>query len=170
MNARAHPTVVAIMVSSALLTSCGRTPAPTAPSQLTPQPPSTGPNQPFPNPVRTSPVQVDLMALSDPTQDAHAIWVYELTVRLRETGGTSITVVNIQIDAIADSRFLGAASVSPMLAMTAGAQNDLALMFLSEKFAHNGEVTVNILIRYTDANGNSGQVNDSGSCFGCWDY
>jgi len=115
-------------------------------------------------------VQVDLMALADPTHDTQGNWVYELKVRLRETGKTGIAVMNIQIEALADSQILGVASASPMLALAPGAQNDLALVFASEKFAHNRDVTVNISIRYTDANGNSGEVNDAGSCFGCWDY
>ena len=170
MDGRANATIVAIIVSLALFASCGRAPSPTTPSQPTPQPPPTGPNQPIPNPVRTSPVQVDLMALADPTQDAQGHWLYELKVRLRETGGTGITVMQIQINAIADSRSIGDASATPMLPLAAGAQNDLALVFSSERFAHNRDVTVNIVIRYTDANRNSGEVNDSGSCFGCWDY
>lgn len=168
MDGRANPRVVAIIVLFALFASCSRTPSPTAPSQPTPQP--TGSNPPIPNPFRTSPVQVDLMAFADPTQDAQGHWVYELKVRLRETGGTGITVNHIQIDAIADSRILGAAGATPMLTLEAGAQNDLALAFTSERFTHNRDVTVNILIRYTDANGNRGEVNDAASCFGCWDY
>ena len=103
---------------------------------------------------------------------AGCVWslAYNGTVRLLETGGVELTVTNIQVQALLGSNILATASTVPMVSVSANASSDAVFAFAADTHVQASALTVNATVEFRDANGNTGAVSSSFSCFGCWDY
>ncbi len=111
------------------------------------------------------------MCVSAAGQGALGDWQYKVTVHLRETGGLDMTVTNIQVQALFGSNILATASVIPMLSVLANSSSDAGLVFAADtQVADLSALTVGVTVQFRDANGNTGSVSNSFTCFGCWDY
>jgi len=116
-------------------------------------------------------LEISSMGVSNAGQGALGDWQYKVTVHLRETGGVVMTVTNIQIQALLGSNILATASVIPMLSVLANSSGDAGLVFAADTHvADLSTLTVGITVQFRDANGNTGSVSNSFTCFGCWDY
>jgi c-di-GMP-binding flagellar brake protein YcgR len=110
------------------------------------------------------------MGLTDAGPSARGDWLYEARVYLRETGGVDVTITNVQIQVLLDSKVLGAARSTQMLSMTANSSRDTALVVAADTHVQVSALTTNVTVQFTDAKGNTGSISSSGSCAGCWDY
>jgi len=111
------------------------------------------------------------MGVSDAGQGALGDWQYKVTVHLRETGGVDMTVTNIQVQALFGSNILATGSVIPMLSVLGNSSSDAGLVFAADTHvADLSALTVGMTAQFRDANGNTGSVSNSFTCFGCWDY
>jgi hypothetical protein len=110
-------------------------------------------------------------AVNDAGQDALGNWQYKFTVFLRETGGVNTTVTNLHVQARLGSDFLASASAIPMVSVFANSSGEAGLIFAANTHVTSlATLTVDMTVQFTDANGNTGAISSSGSCFGCWDY
>ena len=150
--------IVLLSVLSVIASGC--TGGPTAPSIEGTTTPSTRGN-----------LEINSMGVSDAGQGALGDWQFKVTVHLRETGGVDMTVTNIQVQALFGSSVLATASVIPMLSVLANSSSDAGLVFAAATHvADLSALTVGLTVQFRDANGNSGSVSNSFTCFGCWDY
>jgi hypothetical protein len=115
-------------------------------------------------------LQIDAMRVSDVVQGTLGDWQYKVTAQLREIGGVDVTVTDIQVQALLRSTSLATTSVVPMLSVSAYSSKDAGVVFAAATQIDLSAVTVAMTIQFTDANENTGSVNNSFSCFGCWDY
>ena len=82
-----------------------------------------------------------------------------------------MTVTHIDVQALLGSNVLATTSVIPMLSVLARSTSDAGLVFaVDNHVADLSALTVGMTVRFRDANGNTGAVSSSFSCFGCWDY
>jgi hypothetical protein len=160
---RTVTTVVFVVAISALSSACSNT-NPTTPSNTTDN------GQTSSNPALVSRLQITSMGLTDAGPSARGDWLYEARVYLRETGGVDVTITNLQIQVLLDSKVLGAARSTPMLSMTANSSRDTALVVAADTHVQVSALTTTVTVQFTDAKGNTGSINSSGSCAGCWDY
>jgi hypothetical protein len=92
-------------------------------------------------------------------------------VHLRETGGVDMTVTNIQVQALCGSNILATAGVIPMLSVLANSSSDAGVVFNADTHVSDlSALTIAMTVQFRDANGNTGSVSNSFTCFGCWDY
>jgi hypothetical protein len=108
--------------------------------------------------------------LSDVGQDVSGRWQYKLAMHLVETAGVEVTTTSIQIQALVGSNTLATVDSIPPVSVPANSISGAEFVFASDTYAKVSEVTVNVTIAFRDANGNTGAINSSFSCFGCWDY
>jgi hypothetical protein len=160
MGRRTVITVVLVVAIAALSSACSHN-SPTAPSYNSPTPRT---------PSSASVLKITLMTFSDAGPDAFGHWQYKGTVRLAESGGVDVTVTNIQAQALLGSNILATAAVMPMVSLAAYSSSDAGFDFAADTHAQISALTVKVTVAFRDANGNTGAVTSSGSCFGCWDY
>jgi hypothetical protein len=110
------------------------------------------------------------MRVGDVVQGALGDWQYTVTARVREVGGLDVTVTDIQVHALVGSTSLATTSVVPMLPVSAYSAKDAGVVFAAATHVEVSALTVAITVQFTDANGNTGSVDNTSSCFGCWDY
>lgn len=150
--------IVLLSVLSVVASGCAG--GVTAPSTPAPAAPSTRGN-----------LEINSMGVNDLGQGAPGDWQYKVRVHLRETGGVDITVTNVQVRALFGSTVLATASVTPMLSVLANSSSDAELVFAADThIADLSALTVGTTVQFRDANGNTGSVSKSFTCFGCWDY
>jgi hypothetical protein len=157
---RTVTTVVFVAAIGALFSACSNN-GPTAPSNNSPT---------LPRPSSVSNLKITLMTVSDASQDASGHWQYHGTVRLLETGGVELTVTNIQVEALSASNILATASTVPLVLVSANSSSDAVFAFAADTHVQVSALTVKATVEFRDANGNTGAVSSSFSCFGCWDY
>jgi hypothetical protein len=154
-------TVVVFVVAIGALSSACSNNGPTAPSNNSPTPLSSS---------SISNLKITLMTVSDAGQDAFGHWQYNGKVRLLEIGGVELTVTNIQVQALLGSNILATASTIPMVPVSPNSSSDAVFAFAADTHVQASALTVNATVEFRDANGNTGAVSSSFSCFGCWDY
>jgi hypothetical protein len=115
-------------------------------------------------------LEINSMGVTDAGQGAPGDWQYRVRANLRETAGVDMTVTNIQIQARLGANILATASVIPELSVSAYSSRDTELVFAAGTHIDPSALTVEMTVQFGDANGNTGSVNSSFSCFGCWDY
>jgi hypothetical protein len=116
-------------------------------------------------------LEINSMGVSDAGQGALGDWQYKATVHLRETGGVDTTVTNIQVQALSGSNILATAGVIPMLSVLANSSRDAGLVFAADTHVSDlSALTIGLTVQFSDANGNTGSVSKSFTCFGCRDY
>lgn len=125
---------------------------------------------PSPSPATSDPLQFVSMSVSNGVRGANGGWQYTVTVELRETRGVAVTVTDIQLKARTGSTSLATTSVAPMLSMSAYSSKDAELVFATASQVDVSALTVDMTVQFRDANGNTGSVTSSNTCFGCWDY
>ncbi len=150
--------IVLLSVLSAIASGCAG--GPTAPSTQGTTAPSTRGN-----------LTITSMGVSDAGQGALDTWQYKVTAYLRETGGVDMTVTNIEVQARLGSNLLATANVTPMLSVLANSSSDAGFVFAADTHLGNlSTLAVDMTVQFRDANGNTGSVSNSFTCFGCWDY
>jgi hypothetical protein len=151
--------IVLLSVLSVIASGCAGG-GPTAPSTRGPTAASTRGN-----------LEINSVGVSDAGQGALGDWQYKVTVHLRETGGVDMTVTNIQVQALFGSNILATAGVIPMLSVLANASSDAGVVFNADTHVSDlSALTIGMTVQFRDANGNTGSVSNSFTCFGCWDY
>jgi hypothetical protein len=92
----------------------------------------------------------------------------EIREAMSENGGVKTAVTNIQFQALFASNILATETVVPVLSVSANSSSDEVLGFSAD--THVGDlsaVTVKMTVQFRDANGNTGSVSNSFTCFGC---
>jgi hypothetical protein len=116
-------------------------------------------------------LEINSMGVSNAGQGALGNWQYKVTVHLRETGGVDMTVTNIQVQALFGSHILATARAIPMLSVLANSSSDAGVVFNADtQVSDLSALTIGMTVQFRDANGNTGSVSKSFTCFGCWDY
>jgi hypothetical protein len=151
---------VFIVAIGALFLACSNN-GPTAPS-------NNSPTLSSPSPL--SNLEITLMTVSDAGQDGSGHWQYHGTVRLLDTGALELTVTKIRVQALVGSNVLATANTIPLVSLSANSFSDAAFAFATDTHVQVSALTVNVTVEFRDANGNTGTVSSSFSCFGCWDY
>jgi hypothetical protein len=95
---------------------------------------------------------------------------YKITAQLSETGGVDITVTEIQVQALSGSDVLATASVIPMLSISANSTSAATGLVFDFSSLQNDLSAVKMTVQFRDANGNTGSVSKSFTCFGCLEW
>jgi hypothetical protein len=103
-------------------------------------------------------------------QVASGDWPYQVTLRLRETGGLVVDVENIQVQVSLGSDTVGTETDTAGLSVGANSTRDVAFMFAAHTHVDRSVATMNVTLQFKDAEGNVGSVTEAFSGFGYWDY